>query len=45
MRARKLHSEGWKVLAIAHELGVPERTVYDWIQQAVRRKKMVVRGA
>lgn len=29
-----LVAQGWKPLAAAHELGVPERTVQRWVQHA-----------
>lgn len=34
-KAVRLHSEGWKQLAISHELDVPERTVNRWVKNGL----------
>jgi Homeodomain-like domain-containing protein len=35
-RAIEMVKNGWKPLAAAHELSVPERTVQRWVQHGVR---------
>jgi len=35
IRVVKLHSEGWKCVAIAHELKVPERTIHRWVKNGL----------
>jgi hypothetical protein len=36
-KAIKMHSEGWKPLAIASELGVPCRTIHRWVKNGQQK--------
>jgi hypothetical protein len=36
-RARALREEGWKLEAIAAEVGANPRTVWDWINHNIRQ--------